>query len=126
MGDRCIDLDWASDACGPNAAVEAELRASNARNSPKADIDEIVWGLRSTVGYPMMRLTMGVIFVAALTISGAAQDLTGQSGAPAAVFQKPDRPVADIVSPIWHDEKERDDRVNLLVGFRHDHDQQAA
>src|SRR5215471_7723992 len=94
---------------GPNAAVEAELRASNARNSPKADIDEIVWGLRSTVGYPMMRLTMAVIFVAALTISGAAQDLIAQSGAPAVVFPKPDRPVAGIVSPIWHDEKERDD-----------------
>jgi len=78
-------------------------------NSPKADIDEIVWGLRSTVGYPMMRLTMGVIFVAALTISGAAQDLIAQSGAPAVVFPKPDRPVAGIVSPIWHDEKERDD-----------------
>ena len=27
----------------------------------------------------------------------------------AAAFPKPDRPVADIVSPIWHDEKERDD-----------------
>ena len=27
---------------------------------------------------------------------------------PAAAFPKPDRPVADIVSPIWHEEKERD------------------
>jgi hypothetical protein len=26
-----------------------------------------------------------------------------------AAFPRPDRPVADIVSPIWHDEKERDD-----------------
>jgi SAM-dependent methyltransferase len=32
-----------------------------------------------------------------------------QPGVPAAVFPKPDRPVADIVSPIWHTEKERDD-----------------
>ena len=32
-----------------------------------------------------------------------------QSGTPAATFPKPDRPVADIVSPIWHSEKERDD-----------------
>ena len=32
-----------------------------------------------------------------------------QSGVPAVAFPKPDRPVADIVSPIWHDEKERDD-----------------
>jgi len=30
-----------------------------------------------------------------------------QSGVPAVAFPKPDRPVADIVSPIWHDEKER-------------------
>ena len=29
-------------------------------------------------------------------------------GAPAAAFPKPNRPVADIISPIWHDEKERD------------------
>src|ERR1700732_5604516 len=31
------------------------------------------------------------------------------SGGPASAFPKADRPVADIVSPIWHDEKERDD-----------------
>ena len=31
-----------------------------------------------------------------------------ESGTPAVAFPKPDRPVADIVSPIWHDEKERD------------------
>ncbi len=30
------------------------------------------------------------------------------SGALAEAFPKPDRPVADIVSPIWHAEKERD------------------
>ena len=30
------------------------------------------------------------------------------SGAPADVFPRPERPVADIVSPIWHGEKERD------------------
>jgi len=32
-----------------------------------------------------------------------------QPGVPAAAFPKPDRQVADIVSPIWHTEKERDD-----------------
>jgi hypothetical protein len=31
------------------------------------------------------------------------------TGRPAVAFPKPDRPVADIVSPIWHDEEERDD-----------------
>src|SRR5262249_15215116 len=57
----------------------------------------------------MMRMTIGVVFAVAFTISGAARDFIAQSGAPAAAFPKPDRPVADIVSPIWHDEKERDD-----------------
>src|SRR5499426_1743157 len=57
----------------------------------------------------MMRMTIGAVFAAAFTISGAAQNFIAQSGTPAAAFPKPDRPVADIVSPIWHDEKERDD-----------------
>src|SRR5215510_5218362 len=56
----------------------------------------------------MMRMTIGVVFAAVFTISGAAQDFIAQSGVPAVAFPKPDRPVADIVSPIWHDEKERD------------------
>jgi len=30
------------------------------------------------------------------------------AGSPAVAFPNPDRPVADIVSPIWHNEKERD------------------
>ena len=56
-----------------------------------------------------MQMTIVVVFAAAFTISGAAQDFIAQSGVPAVAFPKPDRPVADIVSPIWHDEKERDD-----------------
>src|SRR5215469_9344876 len=63
-----------------------------------------------------MRTTIGVVFTAALTISGAA-------GVPAVAFPKPDRPVADIVSPIWHDEKERADageptQVVRLLGIK--------
>jgi SAM-dependent methyltransferase len=54
-------------------------------------------------------MTIGVVFATAFTLSAAAQDFMAQLGAPASVFPKPDRPVADIVSPIWHDEKERDD-----------------
>ena len=57
----------------------------------------------------MIRMTIGVVLAAAFAISGAAQDFIAQSGAPASAFPKPDRPVANIVSPIWHDEKERDD-----------------
>src|SRR5438445_7859576 len=56
-----------------------------------------------------MRTTITVVFAAAFTIAGAAPDCMAQSGVPAAAFPKPDRPVADIVSPIWLDEKERDD-----------------
>ena len=56
-----------------------------------------------------MRVTITLVFAAAFTISVAAQDFMAPAGVPAGVFPKPDRPVADIVSPIWHDEKERDD-----------------
>lgn len=51
---------------------------------------------------------MTAAFAAALTVSGAAREVS-QSGAPATAFPKPDRPVADIVSPIWKDERKRDD-----------------
>jgi len=54
-----------------------------------------------------MRMTVAVIFAAAFTIP--AKESWAGSDTPAAAFPKPDRPVADIVSPIWRDEKERDD-----------------
>src|SRR5271166_3475604 len=41
-------------------------------------------------------------------IRSAAEDFMAPPGAPAGAFPKPDRPVADIVSPIWRSEKERD------------------
>ena len=56
----------------------------------------------------VMRMTISAVFAAALTISVSAQDFMAEPGIPAMAFPKPDRPVADIVSPIWHDEKERD------------------
>ena len=66
-----------------------------------------------------MRVTITVVFAAAFAISVAAQDFMAPSGVPAAAFPKPDRPVADIVSPIWHDEKERDEagEPGQLVGL---------
>jgi SAM-dependent methyltransferase len=67
------------------------------------------WAAPRRCAGDVMRVTIAVVFAAAFTISGAAQDFMAQSGAPAVAFPKPDRPVADIVSPIWHDEKERDD-----------------
>ena len=55
-----------------------------------------------------MRITIAAVFAAAFTLSVSAQDFLAESGTSAAACPKPDRPVADIVSPIWHDEKERD------------------
>ena len=55
-----------------------------------------------------MRVIIAVVFAAGFILAGALYNVLAQSGAPASAFAKPDRPVADIVSPIWHDEKERD------------------
>ena len=51
----------------------------------------------------LLRVILAVGFAAAFAMSAAAQDAV-----PADAFPKPDRPVADIISPIWHDENERD------------------
>jgi predicted methyltransferase len=56
----------------------------------------------------MMRVTIVAVFAAAFVMTDAAQDCVAQSGVPATAFPKPDRPIADIISPIWHAEKERD------------------
>ena len=54
------------------------------------------------------RTAVAACLTAALTMSAAAQDFIAQPGTAAAAFPKPDRPVADIVSPIWDTEKARD------------------
>jgi SAM-dependent methyltransferase len=56
----------------------------------------------------MARVAIALAFAAGLAMPGAAEDFMAPSGLPAEAFPKPKRPVADIVSPIWHDEKERD------------------
>jgi hypothetical protein len=60
----------------------------------------------------MMRYCMALadVFatVFAISVAGSAQDFMVELGAPTALFSKPDRSVADTISPIWHDEKERD------------------
>ena len=55
-----------------------------------------------------MRIRIAVVVTAGFILSGALQEMLAQSGVPASAFPKPNRPVADIVSPIWHDENERD------------------
>ena len=56
----------------------------------------------------LITVLIAAVFAATLTVLVSAQDFMPESGMPAAAFPKPDRPVADIVSPIWHDEKQRD------------------
>jgi len=55
-----------------------------------------------------MRITIAAVLAALLTVSGSAQEFMADAGVPAVAFPNPERPVADIVSPIWHNEKERD------------------
>src|SRR5215471_14255679 len=73
----------------------------------------------------LIAIALASILTSAAAASARAQDVVHQDvahqegshqevrylappGAPAAAFPKPDRPVADIVSPIWHDEQTRD------------------
>jgi SAM-dependent methyltransferase len=56
----------------------------------------------------MKRTAVAAVLAAAVALPGSAQEFLAQPGAPATAFPKPDRPVAEIVSPIWHDEAERD------------------
>jgi predicted methyltransferase len=70
-----------------------------------------------------MRIATVLAFTAGLAIQVSAQDFIAPPGAPVEIFPKPHRPVADIVSPIWHDEKERDaaretQQVVRLLGIR--------
>ncbi|HTO80585.1 MAG TPA: methyltransferase domain-containing protein [Methylomirabilota bacterium] len=66
---------------------------------------------------------MTAILAAVLALSATAPELMAQSDTPASLFPRPARPVARIVSPIWHDEKERDDadepgQVVRLLGIK--------
>jgi SAM-dependent methyltransferase len=59
---------------------------------------------------PSLRILIVIGFASVLATASVAEDLRflGPPGAPAAAFPKPDRPVADIISPIWRDETARD------------------
>jgi predicted methyltransferase len=70
-----------------------------------------------------MQMTIAAVFATTFAMLVWAQDFLAGPGAPAAAFPNPDRPVADIISPIWHDEKERDDaneprQLVRLLGIR--------
>jgi len=55
-----------------------------------------------------LQLTIVIALAATLAVPVGAQQFLAEPGAPAAAFPKPDRPIANIISPIWHDERERD------------------
>ena len=55
-----------------------------------------------------MRLLLVLGITMAFAIPAVTQDFTAPPGAPAKIFPKPQRPVANIVGPIWYEEKERD------------------
>jgi predicted methyltransferase len=62
--------------------------------------------------------SLALIFALSTTVALAAGiPFLGPAGQPASAFPKPDRPVAGIVSPIWHTEQERDgaDEAGQLV-----------
>jgi hypothetical protein len=70
-----------------------------------------------------MRIIIAVVFAAVLILSASAQEFMADAGAPAVAFPNADRTVADIVSPIWHSEKERDSagevrQVIRLLGIK--------
>ena len=66
------------------------------------------WEPLRLYGGNSIRVAIALAFTATFIMRGAAQDFMAPSGEPAEAFPKPARPVADIVSPIWHSEKERD------------------
>jgi ubiquinone/menaquinone biosynthesis C-methylase UbiE len=62
-------------------------------------------------------------FVTAFSVQSSALEYIAPAGAPAEIFPKPRRSVADIVSPIWNDEKKRDaahevQQVVRVLGLR--------
>jgi SAM-dependent methyltransferase len=70
-----------------------------------------------------LRIAIVPTLAFALIAHASAQDFVAAPGTPANRFPKPERPVADIVSPIWHDEQERDaageiQQVVELLGIR--------
>ena len=65
----------------------------------------------------LRRTAIASIVVAGFSVAGAAQDFMASPGAPASTFPKPDRPVAGIVSPMWHNEKARDTAGEPRQGF---------
>jgi predicted methyltransferase len=63
-------------------------------------------------------LDLALILALAVPASAAPRPL-GPAGAPASAFPAPDRPVADVVSPIWDSERARDRTREVETVARH-------
>jgi SAM-dependent methyltransferase len=78
---------------------------------------------RTWCGARCVILTIALFLAGIRPACAAEYSFLGPAGAPVSVFPKPDRPVADIVAPLWHSEKERDDvdepgQLVRLLGMR--------
>jgi SAM-dependent methyltransferase len=75
----------------------------------KPAVFELKPGVSRRAAFPILSAALASwLLIAASTAHAIAQDFLATPGTPANVFPKPARPVADIISPIWHDENERD------------------
>lgn len=68
-------------------------------------------------------LALAVCLTGMSQVRAAEKSFLGPAGAPASEFPKPDRPVADIVAPLWQSEQKRDDadepgQLVRLLGIR--------
>jgi predicted methyltransferase len=65
-------------------------------------------GICKSCGAGLLILAMLSLLAGTAKVSAADHPFLAPPGPPAAAFPKADRPVADIISPIWHSEQERD------------------
>jgi SAM-dependent methyltransferase len=68
----------------------------------------LVLGIRKRCGAEVLIMAIALLLAGIATASAADFPFLGPPGMPAAAFPKADRPVADIISSVWHSEEERD------------------
>ena len=92
-------------------AKEAQAVASDIADRPQnlgTFVNVRIWEMAKCVAGPRLRIA-AFLSPGRIQHFRHAQDFMAKPGAPAEAFPNPHRAVADIVSPIWRNEKERDD-----------------
>src|SRR5262245_26370554 len=79
-----------SSPSGGRKGVAVAILGASETGGPSASPSKCTCASLLRYGYLMMRMTIGVVFAAAFTICGAAQDVIAQSETPALAFPKPD------------------------------------